>query len=430
MTTTTAAPITTTALPTTTTSAPTTTAAPTTITIAPTTHKTATTTTTASQTTITDTTTTTPVTSAATIVTPAKTTVTPATTTVSTPLLPISMTTTTTTTEVPAPTFVVEAVVIEPFVPELNNRSSQPFKVLEKKVIFMCDLIYRARFPLQFVCCYVIAFTQATPAARAAPRTLENTQAELGIEFNKTTPMVEIPKQEAVQEVLIEVANTSTIDFNITIQSDSIKITQTPIHPTAGANSSTAITATNVSITPTRITMTAPNNSSPSTFAPPHTHNPTSTAPVTVVSSMVCLCKVFTPARTTATSTVVNISKSVNLGLVDAKFTSDLLDPSSEAFRLMSAEVKSKLEPLFKKQFSSFDSLDLVSYREGAANSTINLRFMNKRVPDDRQIEQVLIRAASSITGTRSFSDTSSDAGNHKISLPTASCLLLLSWQL
>ena len=72
-----------------------------------------------------------------------------------------------------------------------------------------------------FQCHYFLGFYRP-----AAGRTrMENTEAEMGLEFNKTTPIAEIPDPEVVQEVLIEAVNTSTAKFNLTIERDSIKIT-------------------------------------------------------------------------------------------------------------------------------------------------------------------------------------------------------------
>ncbi|XP_072233063.1 uncharacterized protein [Leuresthes tenuis] len=134
----------------------------------------------------------------------------------------VSLTTliTATTTEAPPPKFVVQAVFVEPFVEELKNKTSKLFKSLELKITTMYDVIYKAEFGLLFIRSFVIEFRPAAGRTR-----MENTEAEMGLEFNKTTPIAEIPAQKAVQEVLIEAVNTSTAKFNLTIERESITIT-------------------------------------------------------------------------------------------------------------------------------------------------------------------------------------------------------------
>lgn len=48
------------------------------------------------------------------------------------------------------------------------------------------------------------------------------TQAEVGVVFNKTTPLVNLPKNEVVQETLVEGIKNNT--FNVTFEPSSVQI--------------------------------------------------------------------------------------------------------------------------------------------------------------------------------------------------------------
>ncbi|KAM9718077.1 uncharacterized protein ACNS7B_021512 isoform 2-T2 [Menidia menidia] len=416
------------------------------------------------------------VTLATTTATPATTTVTPATTTVSTPP---------TTTEAPAPIFVLAAVVVEPFVPELNDRDSQPFKVLERKVTFMYDVIYRAQFGLLFIRSFVIAFRPAAARTR-----MEQTEAEMGIEFNKSTPIVEIPKQEDVQEVLIKAVNTSSNEFNITIESDSIKITQTPANPTAitiitsptptsaltnastttsseTAPATNATSTKNTTISPsttstsaltnastttssetapatnaitTKTTTISPSTTSASALTNASTTTSSETAPATnAITTEATTTSPSTTASTTTTSATTAEAtrvKRVTFRSAGEKFTSDLLNPSSAAFMERAAVIKSTLEPLYRRPFPSFRSLTVVSFSNGSIINNMDLTFALVSIPNNTEIAKVLTTASPNITAfnidvNSIFVEGSqiSSGVSHKISLITASCMVL-SWLL
>ncbi|KAK5613923.1 E3 ubiquitin-protein ligase HW2 [Crenichthys baileyi] len=131
------------------------------------------------------------------------------------------VTTTTTTTKAPPPVFVVAATVIEPFVEELYDKDSQQFKALEIKVITVYDIIYRQKFGILFIRSYIIAFRPAIARLR-----MNATEAEVGVEFNQSTPAENIPKAEAVKEALVQAVSNPNITFNISFEVGSIQITR------------------------------------------------------------------------------------------------------------------------------------------------------------------------------------------------------------
>ena len=64
-----------------------------------------------------------------------------------------------------------------------------------------------------FSCRRVVVLTQ-----------MDNTQAEVGIEFNKTASAEELPENADVVKTLVDSVSNPNNTFNLTIQADSIQI--------------------------------------------------------------------------------------------------------------------------------------------------------------------------------------------------------------
>ncbi|XP_041840523.1 integumentary mucin C.1-like [Melanotaenia boesemani] len=402
----------------------TTTAAPTTTTTEPTTIKTAATTITAAPTS----TTAVPATSTA-----APTTVAALTTTKVPPSTPtVALSTTTTTTVAPPPVFILTATLVQPFVQELNNKESQQFKELEKQVVVVYDIIYRARYGLLFIRSFVIAFRPAVARTRS-----DNTEAEVGVEFNKTASAAEIPTTEQVQETLVQAVTNVSTNFNITFESDSIQVIRTPFtnsttaapisNSTATANDTTATAATTTAITATTTNSTATANST------------------TAITSITAVIDTSTTSTTTistttiATTTTVEAitTRRVTFRSAGETFTIDLANPSSQAFTNRAELLKSTLKPLYQNTFASFRSLTVVSFSNGSIINNMDLGFASTSLPSNTEIANVLIKAASNITAFNiDINNISVDGSqvssgvSHKISLIAASCMVLLSWLL
>ncbi|KAF1382057.1 hypothetical protein PFLUV_G00160470 [Perca fluviatilis] len=106
-------------------------------------------------------------------------------------------------------------------------------------------------------------------------------------------------------------------------------------------------------------------------------------------------------------------------------------------FQNRAALIKEQLEPFFQRTYSSsFRSLTVVSFRSGSVINTMDLSFVSTIAPNNTQIGSTLINAASSVSGfdiessSITVNGISSGGVSHKISLVTASCLVLLSWLL
>ncbi|XP_014878820.1 uncharacterized protein PB18E9.04c-like [Poecilia latipinna] len=416
-TTTTAPPTTTTTAPTTTTSAPTTSTAPPTTTTAPPTTTTVaptTTTTTASPTTTTvapTTTTSAPTTTTAapttTTTAPTTTTAAPTTTTAFQPV-PATNTTTTTTTESPAAVYYVGVVVFIPFNEDLKNETSQQFMDLAKRITAVYDMLYRKAFGARFIRSYVIAF-RVSLASRIR---MNVTEAEVGVEFNKTTPLVELPKNEVVQKTLadaIDTANNNTI-MDVPFSPGSVEVIRSPLPTTLPTTNST-------------VTTMAP-NSTTTTTAKPTTKTTTTTT---------------TAKPTTKITPTVEaiITRKLTFRSRGETFTTDLLNPSSAAFKSRAALIKSYLEPLFQREFSTLRDFIVTSFSNGSIINNMNLKFSAAFAPSNIQIAEVLLKAALNVTtfnidtGSILVDDTAVSSGvSHNISLITALSLVLLSWLL
>ncbi|XP_041840337.1 mucin-5AC-like [Melanotaenia boesemani] len=407
------------------------TAAPTTTMTEPTTIKTAATTPTAAPTSNTAVPATPTAAPTTTVAAPTTTKVPPSTPTV-------ALSTTTTTTEAPPPVFVLIATLVQPFVQELSDTNSQQFKELEKQVVVVFDIIYRARYGLLFIRSFVIAFRPAVAGTRS-----DNTEVEVGVEFNKTASAAEIPATKQVQETLMQAVTNVSTNFNITFESNSIQVIRTPFtnsttaapisNSTATANDTTATAATTTAITATT-TLTAT------------TTNSTATAnSTTAITSITAVIDTSTTSTTTistttiATTTTVEAitTRRVTFRSAGETFTIDLANPSSQAFTNRAELLKSTLKPLYQNTFASFRSLTVVSFSNGSIINNMDLGFASTSLPSNTQIANVLIKAASNITAFNiDINNISVDGSqvssgvSHKINLIAASCMVLLSWLL
>ncbi|KAL3046447.1 hypothetical protein OYC64_004448 [Pagothenia borchgrevinki] len=118
-------------------------------------------------------------------------------------------------------------------------------------------------------------------------------------------------------------------------------------------------------------------------------------------------------------------------------FTTDLQNRSSAAFKARASLIETTLNPIYQRQFSSFRSLTVILFSNGSIFNTMNLKFASTSVPSGTQIGNILADAASSITAfniepASIFLDGAqvSNGVSHKMSLITASFLVLLSWLL
>ncbi|XP_069375320.1 putative mediator of RNA polymerase II transcription subunit 24 [Paralichthys olivaceus] len=325
------------------------------------------------------TTATTPTTTATTPITTATTPTTTATTPTTTATTPTTTATTPTTPITVTPTYTVSVgLPDETFSEELKNRSSGQFKKLEQKLVGPCNTINERKFGVIFDRCRVKQFRR-NAATRA-----EGTTAEMEVLFHNNVTTSELPQNELVAETFKLAANNNT--FNVTIDSASIQVIASPV-----ANATT----------------TAP----PATAAP--TTAPPATAPPVVT-----------------TKTVVFRSR------LDT-FTSDLLDSSTDAFKSRALNIKSQLQPRYQSEFpSSFTSLEVFEFRNGSIFNFLKLFFRGTSIPNDIAIAQVLLNAASEVNGfdiegtSITVDGIASSGVSQKISLVTASCLVLLSWLL
>ncbi|XP_026208576.1 A-agglutinin anchorage subunit-like [Anabas testudineus] len=137
---------------------------------------------------------------------------------------------------------------------------------------------------------------------------------------------------------------------------------------------------------------------------------------------------------TTAASTTEAVTGKILTFKTNETFTSDLLNPSSPGFQNRSARIKNALTPFYAKSFPSFRDIQAVAFSNGSIFNVVIIYFASGSVPNNSAIVQVLINAASNITDfninvNAIFVDgvQASSGVSHKISVITASCLVLLS---
>ncbi|XP_010767894.1 A-agglutinin anchorage subunit-like [Notothenia coriiceps] len=227
----------------------------------------------------------------------------------------------------------------------------------------------------------------------------DSTQVEVGLEFNQTASPAEIPKDDDVAKTLEEAISNPNNTFNISVDVTSIRV----IPPTAIPTSTTTSAAT----TTTRAATTK-----------------TTTTPTTTI----------TKATTIAEAVII---RQLTFRSAGETFTTDLQNRLSAAFKARASLIETTLNPIYQRQFSSFRSLTVILFSNGSIFNTMILEFASTSVPSGTQIGNILAGAASSITAfnieTASiFLDGAqvSNGVSHKMSLITASFLVLLSWLL
>ncbi|TNN67852.1 hypothetical protein EYF80_021821 [Liparis tanakae] len=314
-----------------------------------------------------------------------------------------------TTIVVAPPTVVVIATNLEEtFVEEFNDRSSQQFMELESRVTTVYNEIFSAQYGDVFSHSYLIGLSRVPTTARA-----DLTKATVGVVFATTNSTQEIPQAANVSQTLVTAVSNST--FNVTVVASSITVLETTtLNATTTSPVIATTTAAKVTTPAAKVTTTA------------------ASAVTTAAKVTTTVVKVTTPAPTTVAETV--ITRLLTFRSQDETFTSDLLDPSSAAFQSRATLIETRLRPSFSRAFSSFRSINVISFREGSIIQTSALTFSSS-APNSTQIQTALVEAAATITDfnvdtTSIFVDGTqvSSGVSHKISLFTASFLVLMSW--
>ncbi|KAK2814598.1 hypothetical protein Q5P01_000114 [Channa striata] len=305
----------------------------------------------------------------------------------------------------------VTAILEETFVPELKNRSSIQFQNLELKVVQMWYVIYKTKYGQLLVQVFVIEFRQ--PKTRAS-----NTEAVVGVQFNNTAPPADIPQADAVAKTLVDAVSNSNNTFNLTVMPSSIQA--------AFENTTSTLTTEAPTLNTTSVSTA---NTTGETSA-------TSSSTITTTAvTVTTLTNISSPQTTTTTGMAIT---TVNM-IFKTKdtFTFDLLDLSSPASIARTLQINMTLVPYYQRAFPSFHYLQVTGYSNGSINNFVKLGFESTSVPNNNEIGNVLIKAAPTITAfvidTNSIfvNDIQVSSGvNHKISVITASCLVLLSWLL
>ncbi|XP_059906356.1 mucin-2-like isoform X2 [Gadus macrocephalus] len=299
----------------------------------------------------------------------------------------------------PAPTFSVSVMLTHIYDQQLSNTNSQQFNELELIIVTMFNGIYRAEYGFLFIRVIVLGFRPA------GVRRMANTETLLELVFNNTAPSESIPPAEEVANVLRNAPvdnSTDSLQFDATtIVVERVVTTTTTIAPTTAQPPTT-------------------------TAQPPAT---TAQPPATTAQPP--------PNQTPTTATVALANVRIGFRSVRDTFTADLLNSSSAAFQDRATTITSALEPLFRRAFGSFTSLQVATFSQGSIITTMGAKFSS--APPSEQIARVLTDAAGTITAfdieTNSITVNGIvtggvSSGMNKSSAFIISSMALLSWLL
>ncbi|XP_029023010.1 uncharacterized protein LOC114865755 [Betta splendens] len=217
----------------------------------------------------------------------------------------------------------------------------------------------------------------------------------MGLVFNSSSTTGDLPSNAVVAQTLVDAANNTTNNFSVSINPSTVTVLSSPV--------STPFTPANATLTTVASTTS--------------TTLPTASTTTT------------TTAATTVGISIIPVTFKSRLDT----FTSDLNNPLSARFIQRTATITSQLKPLFKNDFPSLINMTIVKYRNGSIDNFFDLSFSSTSVPNNTQIANVLINASSFVTGfdidvsSIIVNNIPSGGVAHKISLVTASCLVLLS---
>nr|XP_061817464.1 mucin-2-like [Nerophis lumbriciformis] len=267
---------------------------------------------------------------------------------------------TTAVTSVPSPVVSIEATVEEPFVQEFNDPNSEQYQTLQTQVISMCDFIFFETFGSIFIRTIVIGFRPQ----------MGNTQVEVQLQFNNSVSTDQIPEADVVVDTLVQAVNSPNNTFNLTLDSDSIKVIQPE-------------TTTRVSTTQGPTTILVPPTNGPTNSTPMTTHGPTT-------------------AVTSVPSPVVSIEATV-----EEPFVQEFNDPNSEQYQTLQTQVISMCDFIFFETFGSiFIRTIVIGFRPQKGNTQVEveLQFNNSvstdQIPEADVVVDTLVQALNSPNNT------------------------------
>ncbi|MEQ2235100.1 hypothetical protein ILYODFUR_038170, partial [Ilyodon furcidens] len=117
---------------------------------------------------------------------------------------------------------------------------------------------------------------------------MNGTEAEVGVEFNQSTPAENIPKAEAVQEALVQAVSNPNITLNISFEVGSIQIIRTPATTVAPAlNTTLSQNLTAATINPVSLADSTATTTTATTITSTNTSTTTTTTTITTVEQTV-----------------------------------------------------------------------------------------------------------------------------------------------
>ncbi|KAJ4949282.1 hypothetical protein JOQ06_020798 [Pogonophryne albipinna] len=312
---------------------------------------------------------------------------------------------------------VLTATLERPFVKELNNRSSEQYRELERQVVTTCDLIFRERFRLIFIRTFAIEFRQIGG----------NVEIEVGLEFNTTTD--QIPTADVVVYTITEALNNPNNTVNLTLDPNSITVILVVLTATLE-----------------RPFVKELNNRSSEQYRELERQVVTTCDLIFRERFRLIFIRTFAiEFRQKGGNVEIEVGLEFNTTTDQIPTADVVVYTITEALNNPNNTVNLTLDPnsitcdfIYRTTFGSlFIRTYIIRFSNGSIYNTMDLQFAPSSVPNGTQIADVLVGAASSITAfnieTASISVNGiqvSHGVEHRISVLTATLLVLLSWLL
>nr|XP_029529405.1 mucin-5AC-like isoform X2 [Oncorhynchus nerka] len=312
------------------------------------------------------------------------------------PTIQVPTTTASRATEAPltSPQLSLQFSLISIFTISLSNSRSPEFLALANHVTTQLDNLFKAQFGARF-------FRTVVNSFRSGSIVVDST-----LIFNNISS---VPNDSLVAQTLQTAITSNTSGLTLPINSSSIVVTRatTMTNATTSAATTAAPTA-DVTTTPPAVAKTT------TTAVPAATT--TTAVPAAATTTAVALTN---PPSSSEGTLILRFS-------LDEKFTSDLANPSSSAFKALAGKVVSEVNKIFARTPSFLRSI-VNSFKSGSVVTNMTLVFSNKSsVPSACSAQATFTISSTSLNILPGSVNVESSVNSGSAPRPTAFCLAFL----
>ncbi|RVE60590.1 hypothetical protein OJAV_G00182190, partial [Oryzias javanicus] len=272
-----------------------------------------------------------------------------------------------TTPVIPPQAFAVTATFLEPFVLALTIKTSPEFKALEDKAVGLYGIVFKSKFGNRFLRASVNVFREAASATR-----MSNTEAQMQVEFSRNGMAGTPIDVESVAQALIDGVSNASSQFNLTIDVNSIRVTElknesTTAAPTPEVTETSTTLSTDAGTTTLNGTVTTTPTTTTITTTTPFlsTASPASTTPITTAAT-----SMNTPVPTTAE--VPPLIFTVIATFVEP-FVEALTNKTSPEFKALEKKAVAVYESVYKNKFGDrFLRTFVILFSEAASTTRMS----------------------------------------------------------